>query len=166
MKEFNHITAFIFDVDGVMTDGKIHVLANGEQIRSFCVKDGWAIVKAIQEGYHVAIISSGNYEGVRTRLEYLGVKEIHLGVKNKIEFLEQLREKFNLDYKDILYMGDDMPDLPILKKVGLPCCPSDAANDVIPVCKYISALKGGEGCVREVIEKTLRVQDKWIISDV
>lgn len=163
MKEFNNIRSFIFDVDGVMTDGKIHVLANGEQIRSFSVKDGWAIVKAIKEGYHIAIISSGNYEGVRTRLEYLGVKEIHLGVKNKIDFLEELREKHNLGYEEILYMGDDIPDLPILSKVGLPCCPADAANDVFSVCRYISSIKGGEGCVREVIEKTLRVQDKWKI---
>lgn len=164
MKAFNNISTFIFDVDGVMTDGKIHVLANGEQIRSFCVKDGWAIVNAIKTGYRVAIISSGNYEGVRTRLEYLGVEEIHLGVKNKIEFLEQIKGKYGITDDEILYMGDDIPDLPILKQVALPCCPSDACNDVLSVVRYISPKNGGEGCVRDVIEKTLRIQDKWVVG--
>lgn len=162
MEAFNHIKAFFFDVDGVMTDGKIHVLANGEQIRSFFVKDGWAMKYAMEAGYPICIISSGQYEGVRKRLEFLGVNEIHLAVPDKIKVFDDLLAKYDIKPEEVLYMGDDIPDIKILKKVGLPTCPKDAVVDVIENCKYISNKNGGEGCVRDVIEKTMRIQNKWL----
>lgn len=158
---FEKVKACFFDVDGVMTDGSIHVTTSGEQHRTFFVKDGLAIVKAIKAGLPVAIISAGNDEGVRKRLEYLGVEHIFLGVKNKLEKLNELASNYNITPAEILYMGDDLPDLKVLKEVGLPTCPADAANDIFEHCKYISPKDGGRGAVRDVLEKVLKVQDKW-----
>lgn len=164
MKAFNDIKAFFFDVDGVMTDGRIHVLANGEQIRSFFVKDGWAINYARKAGYIIAVISSGQYEGVRKRLEYLQIEDIHIAVKDKMEVFNGLLEKYDLKKEEVLYMGDDIPDIKILKEVGLPTCPNDAVIDVINSSKYISPYNGGQGAVRDVIEKTMRIQEKWLVD--
>ena len=146
MQAFNHIKAFIFDVDGVLTDGYVQVLANGEQVRSFNIKDGWAINHALKQGYMLAIISSGNHEGVRKRLEYLNIPEIHLAVKDKMVVFNSLKEKYGLLDHQILYMGDDIPDLKILQQVGLPCCPADAVVDVLQVARYVSPVAGGKGC--------------------
>jgi 3-deoxy-D-manno-octulosonate 8-phosphate phosphatase (KDO 8-P phosphatase) len=158
---FEKVKICIFDIDGVLTDGSIHVTTDGQQLRTFHVKDGYAIVKAQEAGIPVAIISAGNNEGARKRMEFLGVKHIFLAVKNKIEVLDQLLEEQDLNYADVLYMGDDIPDLKILKKVGLPTCPADAADDIFTHCKYISQKNGGRGAVRDVIEKVLKVQQKW-----
>ena len=161
LEDFEKVKAFIFDVDGVMTDGSIHVTTSGEQHRTFFVKDGLAIVKAIAANYPVAIISAGRDEGVKKRLGYLGVEHAFLGVKNKMEKLEWLMETYSLSLDDILYMGDDLPDIKILEKVGISTCPADAANDVLPICDYISPKAGGKGAVRDVIEKVMKIQETW-----
>lgn len=164
LENFEHVKACIFDVDGVMTDGSVHVTTDGQQLRTFHIKDGLAMVKAKQEGLPIAVISAGNNEGVRKRLEYLGVEFIFLGVKNKIEKLQELLDQYQITFDDVLYMGDDLPDLKILEKVGLPTCPADAVSEVINVSKYVSPKNGGRGAVRDVIEKVMKVQGKWNLS--
>lgn len=163
LEAFEQVKACVFDVDGVMTDGSIHVTTSGEQHRTFFVKDGLAIVKAIKAGYPVAIISAGRDEGVRKRLEYLGVEHIFLGVTDKITTLQKLLNTYHLTLDDVLYMGDDLPDIKILEQVGLPTCPADAASDVWGICKYVSPKNGGKGAVRDVIEKMMKIQKTWEI---
>jgi 3-deoxy-D-manno-octulosonate 8-phosphate phosphatase (KDO 8-P phosphatase) len=160
---FEKVKICIFDIDGVLTDGSVHVTTEGDQLRTFNIKDGYAMVKARESGLPIAIISAGQNEGARKRMEYLGVEHVFLAVKNKIQVLETLLAKLNLNFEDVLYMGDDIPDVKILKKVGLPTCPADAADDVFQFCKYISPKNGGRGAVRDVLEKTLKVQGKWLV---
>jgi 3-deoxy-D-manno-octulosonate 8-phosphate phosphatase (KDO 8-P phosphatase) len=155
------VKAFVFDVDGVLTDGAVLVTESGEQLRRMNIKDGYAISKALEKGFHLFVISGGQSEGVRKRLEYLGVKEIYLGVKNKVEIYNQLLKKYQLNSEQILYMGDDMPDLELIKISGVGCCPSNACVEVLQAVSYVSPFKGGEACARDVIEKTLKVQDLW-----
>jgi len=163
LEKLEKIKACFFDVDGVFTDGTVHVTTSGEQHRTFYVKDGLAVVKAKEAGIPVAIISAGRDEGVRKRLEYLGVEHIFLGVKNKLEKLNELCNTYGITPEDILYMGDDLPDIKVLKEVGLPTCPADAANDIFEYCDYVSPKNGGQGAVRDVLEKLLKVQKKWSI---
>ncbi|MDB5272440.1 MAG: hypothetical protein JWO58_807 [Chitinophagaceae bacterium] len=158
---FGNISTFIFDVDGVLTDGSVWSYENEEYVRRFYIKDGYAIEKALQAGYHVAIISGGNEPGVRNRLNFLGIQHIYLGVKNKKEIIQQLCNKLNCDVENILYMGDDIPDIQLMQQVALPCCPSDAAKDVLAFSLYISSFAGGRGAVRDVIEKVMRVRGDW-----
>lgn len=158
---FKNITTFVFDVDGVMTDGTVLLLENGLQARQMNIKDGLALQMALKNGYRVIIISGGTSEPVIRRLQYLGLQDVHLGLKDKLKFFEGTRESFQLDWKEILFMGDDLPDIPVLQKVGLPCCPADAVAEVIEVSKYISPISGGKGCVRDVIEKVLKLNGHW-----
>ncbi|HEU0065047.1 MAG TPA: HAD hydrolase family protein [Flavisolibacter sp.] len=161
LEYFQDITTFVFDVDGVLTDGSVLLLENGLQARKMNVKDGLALQMAIKNKYNVVIISGGVSEPVINRLKYLGIDEIHLGIKDKFKFLQLYVEQNNLSWHEVLYMGDDLPDVPVLELVALPCCPADAAVEVKKVCKYISALNGGSGCVRDVIEKVLKLNDHW-----
>jgi 3-deoxy-D-manno-octulosonate 8-phosphate phosphatase (KDO 8-P phosphatase) len=160
--QFKIINTFIFDVDGVLTDGGLHAHADGEQTRVFNIKDGFAMEKAVQAGYNMAIISGINEEGVRRRLERLGIKDIFLGVKDKLALFEDYRKKKKIDLSSILYMGDDIPDLKIMKLVGLPACPADAVDDIKEISKYISSHGGGKGAARDVIERVMSSQDKWL----
>ena len=155
------ISTFIFDVDGVLTDGTVTVFENGELVRQMNIKDGYALKTAIDAGFNVCIISGGSNEGIRTRLSKLGLTDIYLGAHNKIEQYEEILTKYNLDAKNVLYMGDDIPDYPVMKLVGLPCCPKDAAQEIQNVSKYVSQKNGGKGCARDVIEQVLKVQGKW-----
>lgn len=155
------INTLIFDVDGVLTNGMVTIMPDGELVRHMNIKDGYALKTAVDKGFNVCIISGGRNEGVRTRLANLGIKDIYLGAHNKIKQYNELVEKYNLTPENVLYMGDDIPDLPVMKLVGLSCCPNDAAPEIQQVSKYISDKKGGEGCVRDVIEQILRVQGKW-----
>ncbi|WP_396637965.1 KdsC family phosphatase [Maribacter sp. R77961] len=156
------ITTFIFDVDGVFTDGSLMVTSNGEMLRKMNVKDGYALKVALQKGYQVCIITGGTNEGVRIRLKGLGVQDIYMGAHHKIEALNEYLQNNSIAAKNVLYMGDDIPDIPPMKAVGLPSCPQNAVPEVKAVSDYISHINGGQGCVRDVIEQVLKVQGNWM----
>lgn len=155
------IDTFIFDVDGVLTNGMVTIMPDGELVRQMNIKDGFALKHAVEAGYRVCVISGGTNEGVRVRLKNLGIKDIYLGAHNKLEQYYELIDMYELNPDNILYMGDDIPDVPVLEKVGLPCCPQDAVPEIKALSKYISHKNGGEGCVRDILEQTMRVQGKW-----
>lgn len=161
LEYFTTVTTFVFDLDGVLTDGTVLVLNDGLQARQMHVKDGLALQMALKNGYHVVIVSGGYSEPVITRLNKLGVQEVYLNISNKLEFLSNYLEQNNLDWSEVLFMGDDLPDLAVLQKVGTPCCPADAVMEVKRSSKYISPINGGYGCVRDVIEKVLKLNDHW-----
>ena len=152
------IKCFVFDVDGVLTDGTVQALESGEQARSFFVKDGYGIEVALKAGYHIAVISGGSQVGVQKRLDFLKIKHSWLGVKDKVEQLNKLCQDLAISPEQILYMGDDWPDYDAMKLVGLPTCPFDAIQEIKDISLYVSDKKGGEGCVRDVIEKVMKVQ--------
>ncbi len=155
------ISTFVFDVDGVLTDGTVTIFPNGELVRKMNIKDGYALKTAIDKGYKVCIISGGTNEGVRTRLQGLGVKDIYLGAHNKMDQLEDYLAGNKIAAEEVLYMGDDIPDLQVMQQVALAACPKDAVPEIQDISIYISQKKGGQGCVRDVIEQVLKVQDKW-----
>jgi 3-deoxy-D-manno-octulosonate 8-phosphate phosphatase (KDO 8-P phosphatase) len=155
------ITTFIFDVDGVLTDGSITVTTKGEMLRTMSIKDGFALKTAVDSGFHVCVISGGSNEGVRLRLKGLGLTDIYLGVHNKIEQLNDYLDLHSIKPENVLFMGDDIPDYVAMKAVGLPCCPQDAAPEIKAISKYISHKSGGKGAARDVIEQVLKVQNKW-----
>ncbi|MEM7573717.1 MAG: HAD-IA family hydrolase [Bacteroidota bacterium] len=164
LEKFHEIDTFLFDVDGVFTDSQLLVTENGELLRQMNVRDGYAVKLAIRQGYRVGIITGGSSEGVKLRLQGLGVRDIFLGISEKIAAYETYLERYQINLNGegrILYMGDDMPDYEVMRRVGLPCCPSDAAAEIVGICKYISPREGGKGCVRDVIEKVLKIQGKW-----
>ncbi len=162
-KEYlNHVDTFIFDVDGVLTDGSIQVSTQGDLLRSMNIKDGYALKTAQLAGYNVCIISGGKNEGVRLRLRDLGITNIFLGIQDKVEKLDEFFDVYEIDPENVVYMGDDIPDLYAMKMVGLPCCPQDAVQEIKAASRYISHKKGGKGCVRDVIEQVLKVQGKWM----
>ncbi|MDC6478410.1 HAD-IIIA family hydrolase [Flavobacteriaceae bacterium] len=156
-----NIKTFIFDVDGVLTDGKILITNEGELLRSFDTKDGYAMKCALVQGYKIAIITGGRNQGVEERFKELGVYDIFMGAHYKLDAFQDLLDNYDLDPETILYIGDDVPDIPVMEKVGLGCCPADAVSDVKAMADYVSHKNGGEGCVRELIEQVLRVQGKW-----
>ena len=156
-----HITTFIFDVDGVLTDGTITVTTDGEMLRTMNIKDGFALKTAIDAGFNICVISGGSNEGVRKRLKGLGITNIYLSAHNKIEQLNDYLNSHNIKPESVLYMGDDIPDYPVMKQVGLPCCPQDAVPEIKSISKYISHKNGGQGAVRDVIEQVLKIHNKW-----
>ncbi|MEJ8758652.1 3-deoxy-D-manno-octulosonate 8-phosphate phosphatase [Pontibacter sp. H259] len=155
------INTFILDVDGVLTDGLLYSFADGEQVRAFNIKDGFAIKHAIRQGYRVAIISGKNEPGVRNRLEDLGIEDIYLGVEDKVEEFENYLYTQGIHPATVAYMGDDMPDLEVMQRCGLRACPADAADDIIEISTFIATKEGGRGAVRELIEKIMKTQDTW-----
>ncbi len=159
---FQKITCFVFDVDGVLTDGTLLLLPDGEMARRMNIKDGYALQLAVKQGFTVAIISGGQSALVQERLFKLGIQYIFMGVHNKREVLTKFLEEKQIDREHTLFMGDDVPDLEAMQAVGLPCCPADACPEIIEVSRYVSPLNGGTGCGRDVIEKTMRLQNKWI----
>lgn len=162
-EDLRKVKGFVFDVDGVFTDGSLYCFADGQQVRVMNVKDGFAVRWALNQGYPIGIISAGKAnEGVVKRLEFLGIKDMYMGSLDKISAFNDFLSKHQLDADNILYMGDDLPDVPVLKKVGVPTCPSDAAVEVKQIVKYISNIDGGKGCVRDVLEQVLRAQEKWV----
>ncbi len=164
-EELRKVKAFVFDVDGVLSDAKIYLHPGGELMRSMNIKDGYAIHYAIRKGYPVCIITGGNSEAVEERFRYLGVTDIYLRSRDKSENLKDFLAKYGLEPGSILYMGDDLPDYPVMKEVGFPTCPSDAVEEIKSISTYISDKSGGEGCVRDVIEQVLRLQGKWMETD-
>ncbi len=158
---FAQVNTFIFDVDGVLTNGELLVMNDGSLLRTMNIKDGYALQLAIKKGYKIIIISGGNSEVVKKRLAGLNVLDAHFAVINKKEKLLQVQLTHNIILENTLYMGDDMPDIPAMQLVGLPCAPADACMEVINVSKYVSPIKGGKGCVRDVIEKVLKLKGDW-----
>jgi len=165
LAEFKKITTFIFDIDGVLTDSAVLLLEGGLQARRMNIKDGLGLQMAIRNGFSVMAISGSFSEPVAQRLQKLGIGDVYMSVLDKKKFVEEYRAKNNLQWDEILYMADDLPDLALMKMAGLPCCPADAVPEILELSKYISPVNGGFGCVRDVIEKVLRVQDKWIFHD-
>lgn len=164
-KEYlEHITTFILDIDGVLTNGNVIVMTNGDLVRTMNIKDGYALKTALNQGYHIGIISGGSNEGVRIRLNGLGVKDVFLGVQDKISCLNDYLRTHNIKSENVLYMGDDIPDFEVMQKVGLPCCPQDAVPEIKAISKYVSHKKGGKGAVRDVIQQVMKVQGKWAID--
>lgn len=166
MKNFkellNHITCFVFDIDGVLTNGQLMITNEGQLLRSMNIKDGYAMQLAIKQGYKIWIISGAHNDGVVVRLKNLGITDVYTNVKNKSDLLEELSVKNNVAHSGILFMGDDMPDIEAMKKCGIACCPKDAVHQVKSISIYTSEQTGGNGCVRDVIEQVLTLQDKWL----
>ena len=158
---FKSVNHFIFDIDGVLTDGSILISADGTMLRSMNIKDGYAMQLAIKKGFGISIISGAKGEAIEKRLLGLGIEDIHLGIDNKQLIYNSLLQNKLTTGSHVLYMGDDMPDLEVMKRVYLPCCPSDACAEIKSIASYISPLSGGKGCVRDVIEKVLKLNNKW-----
>lgn len=158
---FAPIRTFVFDVDGVLTDGSLMLTEDGHMLRSMNIKDGYAMQLAIKKGYKVWIISGGKSEAVRLRLNKLGISDVHIGIESKKEVLNEIVAASLTSYNNVLYMGDDIPDYAAMQLCGLPCCPNDAVAEIRAVSKYISPLNGGKGCVRDVIEKVLKLNGDW-----
>ena len=161
LSSFKQVTTFIFDVDGVLTDGTVLVLESGEMARSMNIKDGYALQLAIKKGYRIFIVSGSARSAVEKRMNYLGINDVYFGVKDKAAFIAGLAARHGFNLADCLFMGDDIPDLPVLGSVGLGCYPADAVNDIKAAAQYISSKGGGEGCVRDVIEKVLKINGHW-----
>lgn len=159
--DLSTIKAFIFDVDGVLTDGTMLALNSGEQARTFHIRDGYAMRYALRKGYRIIIISGREEEGVRKRLESLDVHDIYLGVDDKMKIFNTYINLHRLDPAHIAYMGDDMPDIEVMKRCAVAACPADAAPDVLAISNYVAALPGGRGAARELLEAVMKAQQTW-----
>ena len=163
-EQLHNVKAFAFDVDGVFTNGIILIHPSGELLRTSNTRDGYAVHKAVQLGFPVAIISGGKSESVRERFKGIGVTDIYLGTTDKVGALEDFRFKYGLELSDILFMGDDLPDWEVMQRVGFPTCPADAAPEIIAISAYVSSYGGGKGCVRDIIEQVLKLKGLWLIN--
>jgi 3-deoxy-D-manno-octulosonate 8-phosphate phosphatase (KDO 8-P phosphatase) len=161
LDRFSSIDTFILDVDGVLTSGTVIASGDGEMRRDFNIKDGFALQYVVKQGYNVIIISGGDNEGVRKRLRNLGITEVHTAVADKRKLLKELEIKLQINLKNSLYMGDDFPDLSVMRMCGIKVCPTDAAWEVQEEVDMVTKALGGKGAVREVMEKVLVSQDKW-----
>lgn len=160
--DLKKIKALFFDVDGVLSAETIGMDAYGDPMRTVNIKDGYALQLAVKAGLHIAIITGGKTEAIRKRYEGLGIKDIFLGAAVKTKEYQLLLDKYQLSPEEVLYMGDDIPDYEVLRLVGLPCCPADAAPEIKQICKYISHRNGGYGCGRDVVEQVLKAHGKWM----
>lgn len=158
------IKAFVFDCDGVLTDGSVTLMPDGEQVRKMSTRDGYALQLAVKKNYVVAIITGGSSAAVKSRMTRLGVHDVYLACHNKVKALKDLMHIYSLNVNEILYMGDDMPDYEVMQIVGLPTCPDNAAQEIKYLSDYVSHKSGGEGCVRDVIEQVMKVQGKWMLD--
>jgi 3-deoxy-D-manno-octulosonate 8-phosphate phosphatase (KDO 8-P phosphatase) len=158
---FKSATAIVMDVDGVLTDGTLVITDEGNQLRTMNIRDGFAIHQAVRQGFKLAVVSGGRSPGVLERLRSLGIEHVRISVEEKVNVLHKLTEELGLDLSSTIYIGDDIPDVEVMKLCGIPCCPADACSEVISISKYISPMKGGEGCVRDILEKVLKLQGKW-----
>ena len=159
------VNTFIFDYDGVLSDGQVILTSDGDALRTANVKDGYAMQLAIKKNYRIAIISGGYSESMKRRFEILKIEDVFLGVDKKIDVYNQYLKDHNLEKENVLFMGDDIPDYEIMLKVGVPTCPSDAVEEIKRVATYISHQIGGHGCVRDIIEQVLKVQGMWMNDD-
>ncbi len=163
---FHAIKAFVLDVDGVLTDGSILVTNEGEEHRIMHTKDGYAIQHAVKQGFLVCIITGGKSAGVALRLKRLGAQEIHIGIDDKKSVLAGLMTRHGLRPEQVVYMGDDLPDIHAMPLAGLIACPADAVPEISAISHYHSPFAGGKGCVRDLLEQVLRLQGKWHASEV
>lgn len=161
LQDLKNITTFIFDVDGVLTNGTVIASESGELLRSFNIKDGYALQLAAKKGYKICIISGGKGQAMNKRFEGLGVADVFLGVSNKVEIFENYLKQHHIEPNEVLYMGDDMPDYAVMQLVGIATCPLDAIDEIKQISHYISPRNGGDAAVRDVIEKVLKVQLNW-----
>jgi 3-deoxy-D-manno-octulosonate 8-phosphate phosphatase (KDO 8-P phosphatase) len=161
LEKFSQIKCFAFDIDGVLTDGNLYLLDNGEQVRRMNIKDGFALQLAIKKGYQVVIISGSYSEPSITRLNKLGIADIYMRITDKASCLSSFLLKKNIEFSQVLFMGDDIPDYAVMNQVGIAACPNDAAGEIRNCSQYISRFSGGEGCVRDVIEKVLKLNNHW-----
>ena len=159
------LKAFIFDIDGVLSLQTISLNTFGVPNRTVNLRDGYALQLAVKKGYHVGIISGSNSKEYLKRLRLLGIKDIYLNSRSKLDHYNHFKKKFNLDDSEILFMGDDIPDYEVMKHAGIPACPSDADSEIKQIALYISDKQGGSGCVRDVIEQVLRLHNKWMDSE-
>lgn len=159
------VDTFIFDYDGVMTDGKLMLQHDGQPLRTANVKDGFSLQLAVRLGYNVVIISGGISKSVENRFDALKIKDVFLGISNKFEVFEKYVKDKNLNPENVVYMGDDIPDYRVMKKVGVPVCPADAVEEIKDISIYISDKTGGHGCVRDIIEQVMKVQGKWMTEE-
>ncbi|AKD57411.1 KdsC family phosphatase [Spirosoma radiotolerans] len=162
--QFSQIKTFIFDIDGVLTDGGVSLLASGERFRTVFIRDTYAIEQALKAGFRVGIISAANADGLRSWLTSMNVKDIFMGGPSDQKMNAYLGyiARDGLNESEILYMGDDLPDYPILNRPAvLSTCPADAVTEVQAVCQYVSPNAGGRGAVRDVIEQVMKAQGKW-----
>ncbi len=164
LEQFKQINTFVFDMDGVLTDGSLLIMSGNEFLRTMNIKDGYAIQLAVKKGYHVVVISGSVSKPCAERLEYLGVKNVFMKVKDKEEVLAQYLLANNLKWENCLFMGDDIPDLEVMKMAGLAACPADAVSEIRAASVFISQYNGGKGCVREVIEKVLKLNRHWPVQ--
>lgn len=165
LSRFKLIKTFVFDMDGVLTDGTVIVNRNNNWLRKMSIRDGYALQLAVKLGYSVVVVSGSTSSFVSSRLNKLGVSDVFMDVKNKVEFLKKLKEEKGIAWDQLLYMGDDIPDYDCMKIAGLAACPADAAFEIKEIASYISPFDGGCGCVRDVIEKVLKLNNKWMFRD-
>jgi 3-deoxy-D-manno-octulosonate 8-phosphate phosphatase (KDO 8-P phosphatase) len=161
-EKIEKINTLIFDVDGVFTDGTLIVTEGGDMLRAMNAKDGYSIKRALEMGYNVVIITGGDSVGVEKRFRKLGVKDVYLKINDKLSKYKEYIKKHNILKDEVLYMGDDILDLELLQNVFLSVCPRDASHEVLETCDFISNFDGGKGCVREIVEKVLVSQNKWL----
>ena len=161
LSDFKLVKHFIIDIDGVLTDSSLIIQNDGSLLRTMNIKDGYALQLAIKKGFSISVISGANGEGLVKRFLGLGITDVHLGVSEKKTKCEEIVLQSSIDINATLYIGDDMPDLEVMQMVFLPCCPADACNEIKAISKYISPFKGGEGCVRDIIEKVLKLNTMW-----
>ncbi len=164
-EKLRHITTFIFDYDGVLTDGSVIMMPDGEGLRISNVKDGYALQLARKKGYRVAVISGARSDSMLQRMKALQIEDVFLGVENKHSVYREYLETMGLKDDEVLYMGDDIPDYEVLQAAGVSACPADAAEEVRHISLYISHAPGGKGCARDVIEQVLKIQGKWMNDD-
>jgi 3-deoxy-D-manno-octulosonate 8-phosphate phosphatase (KDO 8-P phosphatase) len=164
LQQLSQISCFVFDMDGVLTDGTLLVLPDGVMARKMNIKDGYALQLAVKKGYTVMVISGGNSPEAKERLLKLGVDQVWMSVKDKLTLLKTLLDEKNIPMSEVLYMGDDIPDLEVMQTVGFACCPADAAKDIRLASKYISPYSGGQACVRDVVEQVLKLRGDWDLS--
>lgn len=163
--DLNKIKAIIFDVDGVLSSETITMSSEGEPLRTVNIKDGYAIQLAMKLGLRIVILTGAKTKGVRVRYEGLGVEDIYIGCAVKIETYDAFLAKYGLKDEEVMYMGDDIPDLQVMQRVGCPVCPSDACTEVREASIYVSDRRGGYGCGRDVVEQVLRAQGKWLKNE-
>lgn len=164
-EKLKKITTFMFDYDGVMTDGALILQHEGNPLRSANVKDGYVLQLAIKLGYNIVIISGGFSQSVENRFGALNITDVFLGVKDKVIVFNEYIKEHNIELDQIVYMGDDIPDYKVMKMVGVPVCPADASEEIKDISIYISDKNGGKGCVRDIIEQVLKVQGNWMTDE-